>query len=793
MDVPNPLSDLRAPAFGLRAGVDLSIPLVPVPDVTFAADLAFSEAEGRGTFRAAPFELLPIPTLQGSFWVSGYGRNLQDDDGAYDDGAYGELDPGRGYLSGTGRFAWEDNNGRASYAQGRFVFDSERGYLFVDGGIDWSVPFAGGRAGVTGAACYRGRNRGPGQPDCEILPDAPEQTLLVEGDVVVFGWEFAGVDVAINDSSMRFQASWAVPDILDLPDGITNEQLAAAQTSYVLDWAEGSFCGTAGITVLGEACTARLCLRADRTFSVDGCGLARCDDGICANIPAVEECGADDTGPSCNSDCGLCGVGGTCNEDADCRSGNCVGFLCVPSIYCGDGTCENLPAVEECGRGNSGNVCQRDCGLCPLDALCDSNDDCVSGECKQGQCAPRCGDRLCQNSVRFPAEELCGKGNSGAVCETDCGLCGDGQGPCDGHEDCRSGLCLGVACAPRSCGNGTCDGALRAEVCGSGDTSPSCQSDCGKCDSYGPCDSNADCLSGSCVAGLCAPRCGDNSCDEPAERCGSGVDPGQCRSDCGRCPEGVPCLRNSDCASGQCANLAPNTPGACAGGCGDGVCLAGFELCGVGTADGRCQADCGLCPEALPCRNDADCSTGNCVGDPGLCGPRLPVCGDGRCANVPGLEECGSGNSGASCERDCGKCGVGGTCNANSDCVSGLCLGIINGSGFCAGCGDGTCTALIEGCGSGNSGLTCERDCGKCGHRAPCNEDADCRSNNCTAGTCHPRCGDRVCDFSLGIEECGSGNSGAACQTDCGKCAAGGTCNEDADCRSDTCFLAVCL
>ncbi len=776
VDVPNPLSDLRAPAFGIQAGVDIDLPLLPVGGLRGTLDGELGEGAQRVRFRAAPFRLLEIPTL-GAFVVSGNGRNLVDDGGGYDDGMYGELDLGEAYFSGSAAFEWRGEDGSVQkFLAGSAVLDVPNEYFAMAADIDWSVNPGCGATGVVGSARYN-------ELEGDTTPTNPP-TLEVEGTATLCGQAFADVSMSLSGNELRFEQGWRwgldIPGApIEVPAG-----LAGATTRYTMNFREARACGEAEVVANGTTCRAQVCFNRGAATLAMTCEF-RCDGGTCGvfgdPLPGLEYCGSPgDALPICHRDCGRCDVAGLCDEDDDCESRNCFGGLCVPSLYCGDGTCGvggiQVAGVELCGAGDVGDVCQSDCGKCGLGGACDADNDCSVGRCDRtlGVCVPRCGDATCSPG------ETCGGANAGTTCNADCGLCPDGV-PCTDNSTCESRYCVGV-CTANPCGNGRCDDIPFVETCGAGNGGPECQTDCGKCSGVAACNSNDDCVSNVCTNGLCE-SCGDGTCSPVIESCGQGNDGLSCERDCGRCPDWTPCIEHEACSSGYCLGLCQPDP------CGDGRCLwlPGVETCGSGNGGDSCETDCGRCEWGGLCDEDRDCYSSNCVEF--VCGPPKRNCGDGHCLNLPGLELCGEGNGGDTCQADCGKCGTGGVCDRDGDCSGGNCLNVAEGTpGFCAGCGDGVCTPLIENCGAGQSPGVCERDCGRCGIAGICDEGRDCRSGNCVAGFCVASCGDGTC--SIG-EFCGGPRNGAACHADCGYCGRGTPCLDSHNCVNN-CVFGFC-
>ncbi len=129
------------------------------------------------------------------------------------------------------------------------------------------------------------------------------------------------------------------------------------------------------------------------------------------------------------------------------------------------------------------------------------------------------------------------------------------------------------------------------------------------------------------------------------------------------------------------------------------------------------------------------------------------LCGDGVCNAA--TESCLL----RSCPQDCGSCQEDDVCVSDADCP----------------------------------GLSCfQGRCGKLPALAACDQDSQCRSDNCgILGFCVDVCGDGFCD---GSEICSGNNLPPfACNQDCGRCGAGDFCLLDSDCQSDICILARCV
>jgi hypothetical protein len=156
-------------------------------------------------------------------------------------------------------------------------------------------------------------------------------------------------------------------------------------------------------------------------------------------------------------------------------------------------------------------------------------------------------------------------------------------------------------------------------------------------------------------------------------------------------------------------------------------------------------------------------------GTDGRC--QAPTCVDGALNNDEGDTDCG----GASCA----KCAFGRSCNAPSDCSSGV-------------CSDNVCQAAS--CSDGvRNGLELNVDCGvaACGEVAFCPDgsecafNADCASHVCTDGTCAlSSCTDGVRNGNETAVDCGD------FQRTCVSCDDYDSCGNDHGYRADNCDCA---
>ncbi|RZO65433.1 MAG: hypothetical protein EVA89_02210 [Sandaracinaceae bacterium] len=241
-----------------------------------------------------------------------------------------------------------------------------------------------------------------------------------------------------------------------------------------------------------------------------------------------------------------------------------------------------------------------------------------------------------------------------------------------------------MRCAVPRCDDGLQNGDEPDVDCGGG---------CSPCAEGGTCRGAADCVSGSCVGGVCRPpTCTDGliNGDEVGLDCGGGCPP---------CGPGQPCSRDDDCESEVCVS----------GACADPSC-SDLVRNGAETSVDCGGAECAACPDGRACAVDTDC---------------LGRCEDGACAScMDGLR------TGAETDIDCGggacdACGQGRRCARDADCRNGDCEGT-----HCASCGDGYRN-------QGESDVDCGGPCGSCDGEA-CARNDGCASGVCASGLCAP-------------------------------------------------------
>jgi hypothetical protein len=346
------------------------------------------------------------------------------------------------------------------------------------------------------------------------------------------------------------------------------------------------------------------------------------------------------------ADCSVtCPNGPTCSGRGTCTEGACVcqgGFsgpdcsvTCPGGPSCtGHGTCTN--GVCGCQNGYSGPDCSV---TCPNGPTCSGHGTCTNGMCgcQNGYSGPDCsvtcpggpscsGHGTCSNGVC-----TCAVGYSGASCSVNCGssfTCPNGTACTNNNQ-----------CVTRSCVNGVCKALGCAPNCTAGTA----------CGASGDCGSRV-CTNGTCQAPSCAPHCGQGSACGVNSDCVSSIcstanstcQPPSCAP---HCNQGVPCGANGDCGSGVCAsNLcqAPTCSPQCAPGASCGVnadCLSKVctnNVCVAPSCSPRCAqgASCGVGSDCL----SRVCTSGTC---------RIPACSP--------------------------RCSRGAACGSNTDCTSRVC------------------------------------------------------------------------------------------------------------------------
>ena len=307
--------------------------------------------------------------------------------------------------------------------------------------------------------------------------------------------------------------------------------------------------------------------------------------------------------------------------------------------------------------------CNAEWSACKADtAGCAAMANCVE-KCNDEKCADACPNPPNNNAPALSLamcmiEKGCAPSQpSGPVCGD--GKCDSGETPANCSQDCKT--------TGPVCGNGTCE---------SGETTANCGQDCkatGPVCGDGKCEGNEiEMCAKDCATG---PVCGNGKCE-------SGENTANCKSDC-------PATTTAKCGDLKCdAGESTNCPLDCntqyassmtcaVNGCSsqwaacmnDAKCKGFFNCAVMCDCNQSCIQECGMGIETNSAAvNIVTCSSQKQCPDP--CAGTGPVCGNGKCE---------SGESSASCSKDCGtstghfcdsNCGSPGTeCFCDSQCA----------------------------------------------------------------------------------------------------------------------------
>ncbi len=502
--------------------------------------------------------------------------------------------------------------------------------------------------------------------------------------------------------------------------------------------ANGQTCAAAGECALG-LCVDGYCCNSACSGTCIACNVAG-TLGTCSPVPAGQDPANECAGAvNCNGNgaCGsLLGNGSACSIGTECQSGNCIDGLCC-NTTCGGlcmacnvagsaGTCTNIPNMQdpanECANGacNGAALCKLDNGQgCAAGSACLSA-TCVDGVCCNAACSGTCAACNVAGSVGTCASVPSGQDPAsecaGAVSCNGAGACGffPTGAACTLGAECVSGNCVDGVCCSSACG-GTCKACNVAGSIGTCTNISAGQDPANECagtqvcDGAGlcvkangdPCATATECLSGSCVDGVC---------------CNSA-----CSGTCKAC--------NVSGSVGTCSNVPANTDPA-------NECAGATNCNGAGA--------CSLLPQGSLCSAGTDCASGNCVdgfccdtacaGTCQACSAAKSGSPSGTCGNIPlntdpdneclGMQTC----SGAGA---CVKLVQGSTCTVATDCQTGFCV-----DGYCC---NSSCSGTCKSCDGAltNNGTNGTCDNISCGDPSnECTGAAVCIGN----GTCGANC-----------------------------------------------------
>ncbi|HET6150304.1 MAG TPA: hypothetical protein VFH68_22380 [Polyangia bacterium] len=391
-------------------------------------------------------------------------------------------------------------------------------------------------------------------------------------------------------------------------------------------------------------------------------------------------------------------IGASCGADNQCASNHCVDGLCCNTACTGScQQCDTTAMPGYCVAIAAGQPAPAKRASCSKDDV---------STCKQtGFCD---GHGACQ---LYANGQLC----KAATCDPTANTLTESR--CDGMGACVPGTAL--SCAPFRCKSGDTACARTCTTTADCDGQPCLTNSCGKLKGGAACNTDADCLLGFCVDGVC--------CDS---RCG-----GQCQA----------C--NLSGTVGTCSSVKSGQP------------VGGRASCtGTGTCGGSCggQSTCVYPATQVNCRPmSCDVSTltspANCNGT-GAC----PTLVTSACPNhlrcqanaTTCLSQCttnadcvpGFFCSGTTCTATKTN---GSVCATGTECTSGFCTdGVccnVQCNGTCTTCGTGTCTQVkgaddndtCTGANTCSSVATCLKKQGQ-----PCSVTTDCAVGVCADGVC---------------------------------------------------------
>lgn len=354
-----------------------------------------------------------------------------------------------------------------------------------------------------------------------------------------------------------------------------------------------------------------------------------------------------------------------CPNSARCVNGRCVDKchdLCGPNMIC---TIKNGEAVCACPSkfrfvsGLAKDGCIRDA------FVCNSDYDCGTGICSNGQCTV-----ACRNQNDCADGEYCSNNRCMIKCS--------GHNQCPEGQACKQGICSigcrsNADCGPNlSCYNSQCQNSCEDNVCGPNalckienhatkcecpagfEGNPLPEQGCVRVPST--CVSTSRCPNGHmCIANLCQVPCSDHTSCAVGERCDNNVCAKVCYTN-NNCLPGEICNERGTCQSG-CLSEADCPP--------TQICQGGKCKCGrgfIGTPFGCSDIDeCSerVCHSSAICENTPGSYKCICpeqtVGDPYTApGCLLPnqcvrnedcaenlACFEGKCTEPCAIAECG--------------------------------------------------------------------------------------------------------------------------------------------------------
>ena len=488
----------------------------------------------------------------------------------------------------------------------------------------------------------------------------------------------------------------------------------------------------------------------------------RCDGfGNCVEVPACEggylaeavSCSENALSVTCATSCG---DDEACDGDFHCESSECV-----PDIISGEGPCDsNLDCVS--GNCNaltavccdSGYCCDDNSQCSEFDLVCDETTHSCLTMCTEDSDCAAFGDYHCEGTVCEPdilnGETYCFEASMclSEYCDTSTGICCDSGACCQDDADCAGFICSETFSCVTDCA-GDDDLCASGYFCNQNSCEPQLANG-------GACDLDSDCASGNCdlVVGIC--------CD------GTGA----CCNDVSDCDDDDACTNDYCSTNFSCYTVAKTDGESCS----DGLYCNGVERC-----------DGGVCTAGdAPCTDSEFCMTESCDEE------------NDTCTYVPR-------NEGQACSEE--EYCLGGVARVCSS--TGLCVDPGTGTPPCTGDTGNSCTT--QECDEDNNecveapvpdGTLCDDD--------PCNGNNACEDGECVAATTLPcddddPCTTDECTNSDGVAVCGDHTvkaDGAACDsTPCmgdgatcwdGTCVDGNTiCGDGMICTVNSCYALV--
>lgn len=510
-----------------------------------------------------------------------------------------------------------------------------------------------------------------------------------------------------------------------------------------------------------------------------------CDEETCVNGQPVSSARAEREG--CNTSGGnFCNGQGTCVECLEASDCPTSSNPCMQPVCEGSGRCvvhpmpQNVPIAAQKLGDCWITVCDGAGETMETPADDDIEDD--ANECTKDSC-----EKGMPLHVAVAEDSACGQGlvcNASGQCS---GCTSDAQ--CNMPQTCGGGGTAGVcACKPKTCASEgrTCgplwDGCSKYIYCDNGlqdgdEKGIDCGAqDCNLCGTGVKCSKDTECLTGSCVDGVCC----NEKCTGTCRACSAAVKGGGADGICG------PIWFGRDPAD-ECTKTD-------ASGCGTtGVCN-GAGACAKYDNGTICQpSSCSSPTNGSSQYTEASrCFNGSCQA------PKTITC-DGNCGEQGCLGCTTNGDCPSSSFCDANACkpklSPGATCTSDEACESAFCA-----DGVCC---DNACSDMCKSCNLGGLIGTCSfvavnmQDPDTCGPNKVCSSNHECQLANgqpttnateCLSGNvadgvcCDTPCDEpcRACNIPGKAGTCGDLGAG---QSDPTGCAAPNVCNGVGGCR----------